>query len=233
MNRSHRIDPLYITIKILKWTSVLNIHFPNVRGPASFGALLFMRFPCPGAAAERRVLTSAGATRWEKEGPRKNCVMENEKKWNNEKRKWDWEKPGEQFLYQDPERHDPVICRLPVFCEAPRLVHNVSLMLYQTSATAALTAQIKCPRRRWVPVVCLDCLRGTVTINTTVVIGQMHRSVPASPSPWSHESNRSQTAPTHGSQSSSITKYWIQCHYAKLENNVSFVKCAKWGLEPL
>ena len=31
-----------------------------------FVALLFMRFLCPGAAVELRVLTSAGTARWEK-----------------------------------------------------------------------------------------------------------------------------------------------------------------------
>lgn len=37
----------------------------------------------------------------------KNCIMESEKIWNNEKRNWDREKPGEQFLYQGPEKRDP------------------------------------------------------------------------------------------------------------------------------
>lgn len=39
-------------------------------------------------------------------------------------------------------------------------MHNVSLNLYQTSATAGPAHQIKCSLREWVPVVCWISVEG-------------------------------------------------------------------------
>lgn len=110
--------------------------------------------------------------------------------------------------------------------QAPRLVHNVSLMLYQTSATAGSRRQIKCSPRRWVPVVCLDFHAEQFwwLLWSNAAFG-LSLCLP----PWSREFNRSQMAPNNGSQTSTIAIYCIRSHYVKLENTFlqNVQKCAQ------
>ncbi len=170
--------------KVLKWTFTGSFlftlqskywnelqfytHFPNVRGPASV-------VHCYSWDSCVLVLQQSGGY-WpqleQPDGEKRGWGTERERerqrgkkcsdgKWKNEimRRENETEKPGEQFLYQDPQNHDPVRARIQ---QAQGLVHNVSLMLYQTSATAGPGRQIKSPLRRLVPVVCLDFHGGTV-----------------------------------------------------------------------